>query len=202
MSETVRTFVALAPGPEQRAAIASAVRRARRTRPERARRFRWNDPATAHLTLAFLGEVERARGDELVRTVAEVAQRHAPFPWAFGDAGAFPSADRVRVAWIGLRTGEAATRALAADLAATLASAGWTLDERPFHPHLTVARARGRPEPGLPIDAAVTPAALVTEVVVMTSRLASDGARHTPLVHLPMAGSAGAAGSPDGAGPA
>ena len=185
-SETVRTFVALLPSPEQRAWLADAVRHARAEHPESARRFRWTDPATYHLTLAFLGDRSASEVETLIRTVRQVAGRHEPFRWSLGAAGAFPEGRPARVIWVGLERGAAEATALADDLADTLRSAGWELESRRFHPHLTVARARRRPAPPPPIETPGAPASSVTEIVVMRSHLAADGARHTPLAKLPL----------------
>jgi 2'-5' RNA ligase len=61
----------------------------------------------------------------------------------FAAAGAFPSAGRASVLWLGLRGGGATLSRLAASLAAGAHRAGAREPERrPFHPHLTLGRSR------------------------------------------------------------
>jgi RNA 2',3'-cyclic 3'-phosphodiesterase len=55
--------------------------------------------------------------------------------------GAFPSASRPRVLWLGVDGGEALLEVHRA-LAEALAGAGLPVEERAFRPHLTLARVR------------------------------------------------------------
>ena len=137
--EGARTFVALALGPELGERVARAV-----AEVLDARAFRLPYAEGLHLTLAFLGDVERARlaglGSALAGALAGVA---AP-ALRLGGTGAFPSLARARVLWVGVEE-RATTGRLAACHAAVrvaLASAGLAADER-FAPHVTVARPRG-----------------------------------------------------------
>lgn len=94
---------------------------------------KWVEKARLHVTLQFLGEADK---DDAVRVAREVAARHAPFAIALGGVGDFG-----HVLWIGVLDPEALT-ALADDLGRDLRTAGFALDDRPFHPHLTIARVK------------------------------------------------------------
>jgi 2'-5' RNA ligase len=106
-------------------------------------------PEGLHATLHFLGDVPRDRlaalGESLGRALAGLA---APSLRLSG-TGAFPSFARPRVLWIGCEERAEAGR-LAACLHAARAgvvAAGFDLGPdaaRPFRPHVTVARPRGR----------------------------------------------------------
>ncbi|GII88369.1 RNA 2',3'-cyclic phosphodiesterase [Sphaerisporangium siamense] len=137
----MRLFVALSPPPEVLAEVAGAVGAC----PERWPDLRWVAGETWHITMAFLGEVPERALPELRTRLARAAGRHAPMTLRFEGAGAFPSARRARVVWLGLAGGGTAISRLAASLAAGAARAGAVdADRKPFHPHLTLARARPR----------------------------------------------------------
>ncbi|MBL8384690.1 MAG: RNA 2',3'-cyclic phosphodiesterase [Burkholderiales bacterium] len=133
-----RLFVALWPDDATRARLADAALRLRPVgRPVAA--------ANLHLTLAFLGSVPAAR-----RAVAARAMRAAgvgAVDLVLDRWGHFPGA---RVAWVGPAAPPAALAGGQQRLAARLREAGFTLEHRAFHPHVTLARDCARPTvPGL-----------------------------------------------------
>jgi RNA 2',3'-cyclic 3'-phosphodiesterase len=91
--------------------------------------------ANIHLTLAFLGELEPARV-AAARDVADGA-RGAAFSIRLDTLGAFR---RAGVAWITDASPDARLLALQGTLDARLRQAGFALEERPFNPHVTLAR--------------------------------------------------------------
>ncbi|MGW0484719.1 RNA 2',3'-cyclic phosphodiesterase [Nonomuraea sp. NPDC003214] len=103
--------------------------------------LRWPDRATWHITLAFFGDVpERALPDLRTRLARAVA-RHPAARLAFTGFGAFSSLRRARVFWAGL-SGDPMNR-LADSVKAGARRAGASqTDEKRFHPHLTLARAK------------------------------------------------------------
>lgn len=97
----------------------------------------WTEPVNFHLTLAFLGEVDDR---ELEAARLRLVQTSVPRESArLCGVGAFPSLACARVLWVGVRgAGESLSR-----LHAELRSRQWGQTERPFVPHVTIARARG-----------------------------------------------------------
>ena len=131
---TARLFFALRPDAAARArleALAAELAAAASGRPV--------PIAKVHLTLAFLGDVGADRIEAAVDAARGV--RHAPFSFALDRVGSFRGA---RVAWAGCAQTPAPLAALAADLAARLAGAGFAVDPRPYAPHATLARRIGR----------------------------------------------------------
>jgi 2'-5' RNA ligase len=139
MSERWRCFVAVPVGDELRAALAANVV-AWRERPELGG-LRWTDPHSWHLTVAFLGSVEADSVPGIAEAVSDVAARSEPMTLAGGELGAFLSPERATVAWYGIVGSDGILHRLSRDLRAAL---GFD-DARPFRPHVTIARARGRP---------------------------------------------------------
>jgi 2'-5' RNA ligase len=101
----------------------------------------FTDTSRIHVTLQFLGEIEEAA----VERALEVARRVAfePFEIVVAGPGAFPDRDAPRVLFLEIER-EAALRALAESLGRGLREEGFTLDDRPYRPHVTLARIKSR----------------------------------------------------------
>lgn len=141
---TRRLFIAL-PLPEPaRTRVAGIVDAVRADLPERSG-VRWVRTDGLHLTVRFLGPTTADRVAPIERLIARVAADTDPFEIVIAGAGAFPSATRPRVLWLGLAAGGERVAALAASLAPGLADLGWPPDERPYRAHLTLARTDGAP---------------------------------------------------------
>jgi len=131
---TVRLFVAVTPPAHAVDELRSAVEGARSAHPG----LRWTRPEQWHLTLVFLGEVDdRARAD-LVTRLARAATRHPPLQLALHGAGRFGD----RVLWTRVDGDVVALRRLAAAAQAAARRARLPVEERPYRPHLTLARGR------------------------------------------------------------
>lgn len=112
--------------------------------PAGARDVRWVRLDGLHLTLRFLGPTPDALVEPTAEAVRAVAAAIAgPIDVEFGGAGAFPAVGRPRALWLGISGGAQALAALAAAVEEALAEIGWTPVDRPFRPHLTLARSDG-----------------------------------------------------------
>jgi 2'-5' RNA ligase len=94
-----------------------------------------------HLTLQFIGEADPSR-TQAIDQALEAAFDLPPFEIVCGETGVFPDARRPRVIWAGLTAGAQPLRDLQQLVAARLARAGIAPEDRPFQPHLTLARVR------------------------------------------------------------
>ncbi len=152
----MRLFVAAAIPQEVRDGLARAQNRLRAGLPH----ARWASLVTMHLTILFLGEVEEPRLDPL----SSALSLSLAGPEARGcqvrvrGLGVFPDFRRPRVLWAGLEDSPPGTLSLLHDRAAgAAAGAGLATEDRPFRPHLTLARlGDGRPPASLrgQVDAA------------------------------------------------
>lgn len=147
----------------------------------------WPRPESIHLTLAFLGEVEPGRLDALTRSLGAV--RFARFAASLGQPGFFPHERRPRVAWVGLQP-EGPLDALAGEVRRAVGAAGVAFDEKPFRPHLTLARVKA-PWSATHVSrfraafAALPPDPFeVSRVVLYESRLSPRGATHEPVYEI------------------
>lgn len=140
---------------------------------------RWVRPEGLHVTLHFLGNIERAQAAPLARAVGEAVRGIAPFDLVLGAACPFPSARRPRVLALDVAPVQPIAE-LAAAVERGVAREGFEPERRPFRAHLTLGRIqKGRgPDPS---GVAAGASSRVQEVVLFRSELSRSGARYTPL---------------------
>jgi len=99
---------------------------------------RWVRPENLHVTLKFIGEVQKTKLAAIRSALAEV-RCGQPVTLDFRGLGFFPNEKHPRVFWAGI---EASPRleTLAADIDQALAKLEIAREQRPFSPHLTLAR--------------------------------------------------------------
>jgi RNA 2',3'-cyclic 3'-phosphodiesterase len=136
MSGRWRLFVVVELPDDARAAIMRAVD-AIGAQPG----LRWTPPEQLHVTLLFLGAVEPELVPRIGGRLAEVAAAGAPFRLSLTGFGQFPARGKARVLWVGLRDADGALAALAAATKSSLQDLVVT-EDRPFHAHITIGRAR------------------------------------------------------------
>lgn len=130
----LRLFVAVPVPLELAARAAALIPDGAALRPVR--------PELMHLTLAFLGWVDEARLDDAAAAVAAAAAAGAPARVSLGATGRFPPSGRPRVLWLGLTEGAAELGLLGEGVRTELRARSLPFDDRPFAPHLTLARVR------------------------------------------------------------
>ena len=98
-------------------------------------------PGHLHFTLSFLGEVPAGAVSELALGMAEAARGVPAFRARLRGVGAFPSARRPRVVWVGLDDPRPMV-ALATRMREALAARGHPGDDKDLRAHLTLARVK------------------------------------------------------------
>lgn len=139
-------------------------------------------PPDWHITLRFLGRSTALQQD----TVLAALDEHLdvpPFTLGFGGLGTFPYAAKATVVWLAVGHGgeELAELAVACERAAV--NAGYDPEERPFHPHLSLARVRPPQDVSeLVREYPQFPARLRVDAVVLYESISSNrSARYTEL---------------------
>ena len=134
----MRLFFALDIAPEIRNALSAYVDTFRRVPG-----MRFMPPESYHVTLKFLGEVK-----DLESVKQPALSVHPPgFDISFREVGFFPNPKAPRVFWAGIHADDRLSQ-LASALEDALAHSGFPREERPFRPHLTLARSgSGSPTP-------------------------------------------------------
>jgi RNA 2',3'-cyclic 3'-phosphodiesterase len=185
-SQSTRTFVCIELPAEVRAelgrfqALLPALRALRPVRPD-----------MIHLTLRFLGNLSTAQVERVEVAAAAAAAVTAPFSMSVNGIGAFPSTRRPRVIWAGITEGGTRLESLHERFEGELKSRGFAGEDKPFAPHLTLARVRPEASSGdltgvREVLAATgsSPSGARFEalgVTVMKSELRPNGSVHTPI---------------------
>lgn len=177
-----RLFIGLALPDDVRDELERAQGRLRRTGAQVA----WIAPVSFHISVAFLGPVNRARVTDLTAALDHVMTATPPFTLSIRGVGFFGRSDAPRVIWAGvephpdLMAGEQRVRAALRDL-------GLPADPRPYTPHVTLGRVKsGRERAALlaalaPLNERDFGRAPIEGFDLMRSDLRPEGARHTRL---------------------
>jgi 2'-5' RNA ligase len=139
-NETIRLFVAVFPPAEVVRQVTEAARGLASGLSPKA--VAWTRPEQIHVTLNFLGNVERAKVEAVARAVESACRRGEPHLLRARGLGCFPSPARPRIIWAGLGGAVAALDALKQSLDEDLAQIGHVAETRPFHPHLSIGRVK------------------------------------------------------------
>jgi RNA 2',3'-cyclic 3'-phosphodiesterase len=183
----LRAFFGL-PLPEaQRKQLDAYLAACAATAPE----FRWTPASNLHLTIRFIGNVDRSVVEGIANQLAElrlagIAHPLVGFDLEMGEVGTFKRGRMVRVVWLQVRVGAEPARELAALVEGECGRAGLAPEARPFEPHLTLARARARDGallPPLP-DPPELPPWRAEELILYSSHLGRTGSVYEPLRRL------------------
>jgi 2'-5' RNA ligase len=169
-----RLFVALRPPPTIRAQLCGVM--------SGVPGARWQDDEQLHLTLRFIGEVDRRVAEDVALALGQV---HAPsVEVALAGVGAFDKHGRVDALWAGVTPHEALA-ALHRKVDHAMVRVGLAPEGRTYLPHITLARLSRSMGTGIEIErwraehAALTSAPFTLgHLCLYASTLGSGGARY------------------------
>jgi len=181
----MRAFIAIdLPEP-----LHAALAEAQRVFHSACRDARWTRPEGIHLTLKFLGEISDAQTKQVVEALAQIGP-FEPFFVEVKGFGFFPQAQRPRVFWSGVTAPPALTD-LAARVEGRMERIGFAREDRPFSPHLTLARFQV-PRPQQALEAAIAARANsslgkfeASEFFLFESKLSPQGAQYRKVMRFP-----------------
>ena len=156
---------------------------------ERYRHARWVARENLHLTLVFIGEVGPDRSSDIKNALAGI--KDEAFDLSLEGLGSFPEGRPIaNVLWIGVGSGTKRIVALAEKVRLALEPLG-IRDDKPFHPHLTLAR--GRRDTGIPIRRLGSPSFgpvrfRVGHFSLMESKLRPEGPLYTRIASFLLLG--------------
>ncbi|MEX0829007.1 MAG: RNA 2',3'-cyclic phosphodiesterase [Nitrospirales bacterium] len=154
----------------------------------------WVRPESIHLTMKFLGFVEASRISQLLLALEPVGTTQYGFSIEIQGVGVFPHVKHPKILWVGITGQTQALHELVLEIEAALEPLGFPPEEKPYHPHLTLARIKR--------DNALVGSALlengvlarkqhfstftVDRLTLFQSKLDSTGATYTPLGVVPL----------------
>ncbi len=99
----------------------------------------WAPEANLHLSLAFLGDVAEPRLADVMDCMREAADGTQAFSFEIEDLGFFGASRAPRVLWAGIRR-QPKLYELQTRLCASLRAHDFPIEDRPYRPHITLAR--------------------------------------------------------------
>ncbi|WP_158947184.1 RNA 2',3'-cyclic phosphodiesterase [Pseudodesulfovibrio cashew] len=153
-----------------------------------ASRIKWTPRGNAHITLAFLGHVDKEALPRVKTLLSTVG--YPSFSLRAGGCGYFPNAKKPRVLWTGIMKGARACADLAASVTAAITPIGFAPEEQPFTSHITLGRIKENRnddwESALLLCRGVWPSFTVDRFTLWQSELSEEGASYTALEEFPL----------------
>ncbi len=148
MPNIIRAFIAIELGNSIRAELASIQAKLKTAGAD----IKWVAPENIHLTLKFLGNVEREKITAIKNALDTITPQTQPFSISLSEINAFPNLNSPRVVWVGVgQCMDGASRPsnqhanltlLTSEIEEQLEKLGFPKEARPFFAHLTLGRAR------------------------------------------------------------
>ena len=185
----IRLFMAVDPNDQFRKELAELTRELRGRFDQQ---VKWDDPEKFHLTLAFLGEVDRGKLNLIRETCRAAAESSHAFTLRFDHSGAFPGTRKPTVLWVGCQPSPPLDQ-LVRLIRAGLTQSGLEFDQKPFHAHLTLARIKPNIQAEKSdelmnclkqLDMGRLNEQTIKSVTIYQSELMRTGARYTPLAQF------------------
>ena len=170
---------------------------------KRGARISWAQPASIHLTIKFLGDMDEQVIDPLRTALEQAIGSQIAVSLPLERLGAFPRPQSPRVLWVGpsenWEKGAEAKRVaeIHGAIEQTCEDLRFLRETKPFSPHLTLARIRvGERQVGVALakggvlDRPISSGSLAVEsVVLMKSELKPTGSVYTKLWEVKIEGS-------------
>ncbi len=184
----MRLFVALEIPRAVRDNLATLIRELRTAD----RKARWVRPENIHVTLKFIGETPAEKVQD-IRDALSGVHFERGVELSFRGLGFFPNAKRPSVLWAGIDASPN-LRSLAGGIESSLEKLGFPREQRPFVPHLTIARFQ-TPRIHEPLQSATAQSSgrefgslRTHEFHLIESKLKPSGAEYTTIESFRFAG--------------
>jgi 2'-5' RNA ligase len=149
--------------------------------------FRWQDDEQLHITLRFIGEVDRPAATDIADALSHI--RGERLQLRIAGVGRFEQRSSGTL-WAGVEP-KVPLAALAAKIERACQQVGLEPERRAFHPHITLARWKGRRTRELAAfleraGALSSEPFEVTEFILFESRLSRHGAHYEEIAAYPL----------------
>ena len=102
----------------------------------------WSKQENLHVNLRFVGDTTESQVDQIRQAVEQEVSHVSSFALELKGFGVFPDNRSPRVLWIGLGGALDSLTTLAECVGLAVVPLGFPQEDRPFRPHLTVARVK------------------------------------------------------------
>jgi len=141
-------------------------------------RIKWTNFYNLHLTLEFLGEVNRWELKKILQAIEKTALEIKPFDIKLDKITLGPDSTQAKMFWVTVCVNEN-IRELKNSINKNLKNCDFKLEEQEFKPHITLARARGNQLKGKQTNIILPNMKFKLESIeVMQSQLHPGGAKY------------------------
>ncbi len=134
----IRAFLAVELSCDIRQNVSSFQQQLKESLPP----MNWVRSESIHLTLKFLGAVEPSCIPRILPVLKPIGDKTNKFSLDLQGVGVFPNRQRPRVIWVGISGQTQSLQRLVLGVTAALEPLGFPLEEKAYHPHLTLARIK------------------------------------------------------------
>ena len=138
--DEIRSFLALELPTDVVRFLEDIINRLKRSGAD----VKWVNPNSIHLTLKFLGNINRSRIMEIRTSLNPILSVQPELELETTAVGAFPSLNQPRVIWVGVKeiSGNAELVKIVSQVEEAFYQMGFDKETKSFTPHLTLGRAR------------------------------------------------------------
>ncbi len=155
----------------------------------------WVKPGNLHLTLKFIGDTPESKIDEIKKVMEEAVKLTGSFVITLRGFGVFPDKRLPRTVWTGVEGETMVLESLASHIESALVPLGFSKEDRPYRPHLTLARIKkdqramgmAIEKAGILFDPFIFGRLLVEQVTLFKSDLRPTGSVYSKLWAVPLA---------------
>ncbi|MBS1494001.1 MAG: RNA 2',3'-cyclic phosphodiesterase [Bacteroidetes bacterium] len=139
---------------------------------------RFEKPENFHLTIFFVGEVDEIKLTKIYETVVtKIENKFGQLNFECSGINAFPNLKNPKVIFLNCKDSENKIFELAEEVKTILGEFGFTQDKN-FHPHITLARIKGRTKLKDISDINLKVNFSVNKLSIMQSIISTTGAEH------------------------
>ncbi len=147
---------------------------------------RWESQNKFHITIKFLGDTKEELLPKIYEIIKNISTKIYTFPLIYRNLGCFPNKRQPRVIWIGCEDVTSSLTKLKMELDVNLKSLGFEIEDREFHPHITLGRVKSQTgiKNLIPIIESLIFESRITEcreILIVRSVLKSSGSDYTIL---------------------
>jgi RNA 2',3'-cyclic 3'-phosphodiesterase len=137
----IRSFIGIFPPPE----VQQQIEQVQALLEAEASRVKWEPEGKFHITMKFLGNVSPANLELMQKILSEKLHDLPSFEIRLATVGCFPTIQNPRVFWIGPSSHDDISTITSCFhiIEVTCDQIGIKKEERSFHPHVTLGRAKG-----------------------------------------------------------
>ncbi|MBW7476062.1 RNA 2',3'-cyclic phosphodiesterase [Paenibacillus oenotherae] len=164
---------------------------------------KWVYPSDLHITLQFLGDTPSLQKAPIISALNGAASSAGAFELTLEGLRLFGRPSNPSILWAGVGGELRLLHDLQQRITAALAPLGFVPEERPYHPHITLARKYSGDIPFEPeqLDRYAVPAAeegeplrwIIEDIVLYSSTLRKSGPMYEAIAHVPLASSGSSA---------